>query len=99
MKTIKFIIAALLLSVTVYSCSSDREEDTVQQSSTPKLDLRKLKTSNNQSAAKTVDTLDDKSDVIVSTVSAPAANTVPVSGNNENETVNPGQLGTPPTRP
>lgn len=58
MKTIKFIIAALLVAVTVYSCSSDREEETVQQSSTSKLDIKKLKTSNNHSAtAKTGDTI------------------------------------------
>ncbi|MFP7656135.1 hypothetical protein [Chryseobacterium proteolyticum] len=51
MKTIKFIIAALLLTFTVYSCSAEREEENVQQSSSPKLDIKKLKTSNNQKEA------------------------------------------------
>jgi hypothetical protein len=48
MKTTKLILAALLLSLTVYSCSSDRDEEKVNPSSAQKVDLKKLKTINNQ---------------------------------------------------
>lgn len=47
MKT-KTLLLGVLLALTVYSCSSDREEESVNPTSQNKLDLKKLKTSNNR---------------------------------------------------
>lgn len=59
MKTLKLILAAVLIAITVYSCSNDREDENVNQTSTLKLDLKKLKTNNNNqsSTAKEGDTI------------------------------------------
>lgn len=48
MKTVKLIFAALLLAITVYSCSSDRDEEKVNPTSNQKVDVKKLKLTNNQ---------------------------------------------------
>ncbi|ASK29678.1 hypothetical protein CEY12_05975 [Chryseobacterium sp. T16E-39] len=48
MKTLKLIFAALLVAATMYSCSSDRDNESSNQNETPKVNFKKLKTNNNQ---------------------------------------------------
>lgn len=58
MKTVKIILSAAIVALTVYSCSSDRDEE-VKTEPAAKLDLKPLgkENSNNQETAKESDTV------------------------------------------
>ena len=50
MKTTKLLLLGAFVSLAMYSCSSDREEE-MQPTSESKLDLKKIKTNNNSGEA------------------------------------------------
>ncbi|KAA0126400.1 hypothetical protein FY557_17265 [Chryseobacterium sp. SN22] len=58
MKTVKFILSAAIVALTVYSCSSDRDEE-VKTEPAAVLELKPLKVEeiNNQGTAKIGDTI------------------------------------------
>jgi hypothetical protein len=97
MKT-KLILAAIILGAIVYSCV-EREEQTVEEETYLKEEKTinkqesesKAKTSKATDSVRTKDLLDGTNQTTLDPTADPSDTT--------GETVNPGSLGTPPTRP
>ncbi len=89
MKT-KLILAAIVLMALVYSCS-DRDEQVY-----PKEDKTINKREQISSVTSKIESDSLKTEIILD---APQTQTQTQPGSGSEETVNPGSLGTPPTRP
>lgn len=94
----KKVLLALIAALTVYACTSEREEETP----TPEAQKKELIIIN-QDESSTNKTESDTVKVIGPLDANPLDGGIEPTdddgSDDDNETVNPGQLGTPPTRP
>lgn len=89
MKTNFFLLSAIVALV-VYSCSSDRDEQVQNPAMETKLDLKKVKTSNNQSETSKVG-----DSAKISTQLADPGEGVPITDPNDPEIIPPGDVKPP----